>query len=199
MLRRVIFRLRRYRSKKNEQLAASSQLFIGEVSSEGFTIERLVGNYARQYRWNDLTDVMIDIPKLTLTFFTFKDRSFVVPKANHEGWYKLLHAIPEGYPSFDIKAIHNHLSQMTACKVCGGMAVYERVCRACETPVFSGDRQKARLYYTQKQLEYFAQHAGLAYIDLFADPLDGFSKSPDFEILVTEEEVHAFRAQENLT
>jgi len=184
---------RRYRTKKQYQLAASSRLFIGEVSQEGFTIERLVGNYARQYRWKDLTDVIIDIPKLTLTFFTYRDRSFVVPRANHEGWYKLLHAVPEGYPSFDAQAVKNHLAQMAPCRVCGGIAVFDKVCRACETSVFTGKPEDAKAYYKRKQMEYFSQQGGLAYIDMHIDPLDGFVKSPEFEVLVSEEEVYAFR------
>ncbi|MEL6535718.1 MAG: hypothetical protein AAFQ98_09920 [Bacteroidota bacterium] len=196
MLRRIFFWWRRYRAGKERLQTASSQLFIGEVSKEGFTVERLVGNYARQYHWKALTDVVIDIPKLTLTFHTSRDRSFVVPRANHVGWYKLLHGIPEGYPGFDYRAVKSHLAQMTSCKVCGAMAVFDKVCRACDVKEYQGSYD-ANSYYKRKQLEYFAQHGGLAYIDLSVNPLDGFAKCPDYQVLVTEEEVLVFRSQEN--
>lgn len=194
---RSLWRLLRWKFKQQFRTytPVSDQLFIGEVSPVGFTVERLVGSYFKAYRWKEMSDVELDMRRRILYFHTQKNRTFLVPEANHQGWYKLLRGIPIGFASFHYDARESFFGQLSACRICGAKAVEKTRCLGCDILQYSGAPEGRPLYEKGKQLVHYADRLGPGIGNLPLPPPEGFDPAADFQLLVTEVEVYQYQAE----
>ena len=173
----------------------SHKLLIAEVSHTGFMVEQLVGNRTRVYRWKTIHDLSVDLRRRLITITTNQEQQFLIPQANHVGWYYLLSHIPKGYPGFDYAGVAEFFKGLGPCYVCGGKAMENDVCLACNA-VRPPELMDRGMYLHAQQLRYFSEQAGLALLNLYGPPPDGFEQVPDYKVLVTEEEVLNFVSKE---
>lgn len=164
------------------------QVLISGVSHEGFTLEPLMGKRQKSYRWSNFSWIQINLIDRALSFHGEDGIVFTLLEKDHVGWFALVHGIPKWFPGYEANVIDEFHAGLSYCYVCGAKAVEDDVCLACHTKAYSGGPLQQE-YHRIRQLEYFAQQAAQPYSQNLSEGLDGFPMNPDYERLVTKEEL----------
>ncbi|EAY26655.1 hypothetical protein [Microscilla marina] len=168
--------------------AATPHLVMYDVSQSSKLSEEA-------FAWADVKTAQLNEDKTALSIALQNGHTFTIDD-DIDNWYWLLKYVPNHFEDADyIKAL---FESFTACDVCGNIAVLGEECQACYEVIW----HKNSVYPTkekfikERQLEIFGTDSPLEKIVFKVYEGEAFKKNPDWQLLVTEEEILDF-SQEN--
>ena len=115
-----------------------NQHTISEITESGFKYGILINDFKfelKYFEWNQVKNININIPEYGNNFeleINFDSENLYLQAKTDVNFFRLLKYIPkEKLTSTDYDFIHNLFLNLTDCKICGKISVYESSCLVC--------------------------------------------------------------------
>ncbi|WP_299458792.1 hypothetical protein [uncultured Microscilla sp.] len=176
-----------------------NKTYLDIIEATNYQVTYEVSNHGKisqeSFQWQEVEAAHLNETKTALKIQLKTGKTFTLTD-DIDNWYWLLKYMPARFEdAVYIKALFD---SFTACEVCGCVAMLGNECQACYEEVW----QESSLYpekegfIKERQLEIFGTSNPLERVNLDIPEGKAFEKNPDWQLLVTEEEILDF-SQEN--
>jgi hypothetical protein len=179
-----------------------SMLYLSEINDEYFTIGEIGFNEEmesvfsdREVIWADVKSIQFSKSKEDVVIHLNNGEHFHVP-VDTSGLVSLFKNMPAGLNTPEQTVfIEQIYSELSSCKVCGNVAVWQNQCNVCHTDqddVVNSDPKVELENIKEEQLQLFATYEEDEPIDweFHIDP--NFKRDPNWKLLVNEAEIIEF-------
>jgi hypothetical protein len=177
-------------------------LYLSEINDEYFTIGEIGFNEEmesvfsdREVIWADVKSIQFSKSKEDVVIHLNNGEHFHVP-VDTSGLVSLFKNMPAGLNTPEQTVfIEQIYSELSSCKVCGNVAVWQNQCNVCHTDqddVVNSDPKVELENIKEEQLQLFATYEEDEPIDweFHIDP--NFNRDPNWKLLVNEAEIIEF-------
>lgn len=177
-------------------------LYLSEINEEYFTIGEIGFNEEmesvfsdREVQWSELKSIKFNPNKEDVVVTLNNGEHFDVP-VDTSGLVAFFKYVPAEMNDAEQTAyIEQIYSELSSCKVCGNIAVWQGQCNVCHTDqedVTDGNPESELALIKEEQLHLFATYEEDEPIDWEFHVDENFKRDPSWKLLVNEKEVIEF-------
>jgi hypothetical protein len=176
-------------------------IYLSEINDEYFTLGEISFNDEmesvfsdKEIPWSDVKSIQFSKSKEDVNIHLNNGEHFHIP-SDTSGLVGLFKNMPASVLNSDKEYLEKIYTELTGCKVCGNIAVWQNQCNVCHSDqddILSPDSDIELQNIKEEQLQLFATYEEDEPIDweFHIDP--NFERDPNWKILVTEEEIMEF-------
>jgi hypothetical protein len=176
-------------------------IYLSEINDEYFTIGEISFNEEmesvfsdKEILWEDVKSIQFSKSKDDVNIQLNNGEHFHLP-SDTSGLISLFKNMPASVVNSDKEYIEQIYAELSSCKVCGNIAVWQHQCNVChsdQNDVKDNNPAVEIENIKEEQLQLFATYEENEAIDweFHLDP--HFKRDPNWKLLVTEEEIMAF-------
>ena len=175
--------------------------FFTKIDKYGFTIYSYSDNIEIRHEWEFIEHCKLDDDN-NLIIKPIKKKKVVIKISSEKG-FKLLNNIPKSklldnqIPNF----VHQVCLDVTNCKVCGTISVWNNKCLSCSSDVYNIEKHEEFEneidYLKEEQLELFGTYDKNEKVDFLEKKITFFEQNKSWKPLVTKAEVIAYSKEWN--
>jgi hypothetical protein len=177
-------------------------IYLSEINEDFFTVGEIIFNEEmessfsdQEIKWSDLKSVKFSKSKEDVVVTLKDENNFIIP-SDTSGLIAFFKYLPAAYNDEEqTKYLNQIYSEMTSCKVCGNIAVWNNQCNVChcdQDDVTSSDADEELNNVIVEQLQLFATYEEGEPIDWDFPNDTKFERNPNWKLLVTEKEILDF-------